>query len=135
MIEFKVGDGGFGKHAIEQVIDYTVDLKNFHEGSHNIKLIPVLVVTNAISIEEQNSQIINHKTVAKSNQYDLAKTLNQYFDHNSESINIEYWEKSIYKQTPTIIEAAQALYKGHNVQEITRSDSGIVNLLLTVSSC
>ena len=41
IIEFKVGDGGYEKHAIEQVIDYTIDLKNFHEGSHDIKLIPV----------------------------------------------------------------------------------------------
>ena len=55
VIEFKVGLGGSEKHAIEQIIDYTVDLKNFHEGSHNISLIPVLVATNAISIEENTS--------------------------------------------------------------------------------
>jgi DUF2075 family protein len=28
IIEFKVGDGGYEKHAIEQVIDYTIDVKN-----------------------------------------------------------------------------------------------------------
>ncbi len=41
------------------------------------------------------------------------------------------WENSTYKPTPTIIEAAQALYKGHNVQEISRSDSGAINLSRT----
>ncbi len=131
IIEFKVGDGGYEKHAIEQVIDYTIDLKNFHEGSHNIRLIPVLVATNATSIVEQDTQIVAHETAAKSNQYDLAETLEHYLNHDSESINIEYWENSIYKPTPTIVEAAQALYKGHNVHEITRSDSGTINLSKT----
>jgi hypothetical protein len=131
IIEFKVGDGGYEKHAIEQVIDYTIDLKNFHEGSHKIKLIPVLVATNATSVTEKNSQIVAHETAAKSNQYDLAETLKQYLNDDGESINIEYWENSIYKPTPTIVEAAQALYKGHNVKEITRSDSGTINLSKT----
>lgn len=131
IIEFKVGDGGYEKHAIEQVIDYTIDLKNFHEGSHDIKLIPVLVATNAASVTDQFNQIIAHKTAAKSNQFDLTETLKQYLKDNSKSIDIEYWENSIYKPTPTIVEAAQALYKGHNVKEITRSDSGTINLSKT----
>lgn len=131
IIEFKVGDGGYEKHAIEQVIDYTIDLKNFHEGSHYINLIPVLVATNAKSIEDQLDQIIHHKTAAKSNQYDLAITLKKFLNLDNDPINIEFWENSIYKPTPTIVEAAQALYKGHNVQEITRSDSGTINLSKT----
>ncbi len=131
IIEFKVGEGGYEKHAIEQVIDYTIDLKNFHEGSHNINLIPVLVATNAASIAEQDKKIIAHKTAAKSNQYDLTETLQRYLKGISKSIDIEYWESSIYKPTPTIVEAAQALYKGHNVKEITRSDSGTINLSKT----
>ena len=131
IIEFKVGDGGYEKHAIEQVIDYTVDLKNFHEGSHDIKLIPVLVATNAASVAEQDNHVLAHKSATKSNRFDLAETLKQYLKDNSKSIDIEYWENSIYKPTPTIVEAAQALYKGHNVKEITRSDSGTINLSKT----
>ncbi len=131
IIEFKVGDGGYEKHAIEQVIDYTIDLKNFHEGSHDIKLIPILVAINALSISEQDDQIFAHKTAAKSNQFDLAETLKKYLKDSSKSIDIEHWENSIYKPTPTIVEAAQALYKGHNVKEITRSDSGTINLSKT----
>lgn len=90
-----------------------------------------MVATNATSFTEQTSQIVAHETAAKSNQYDLAETLKQYLNDDGESINIEYWENSIYKPTPTIVEAAQALYKGHNVQEITRSDSGTINLSKT----
>ena len=131
VIEFKVGDGGYENYAKDQVIDYTVDLKNFHEGSHNTKLIPVLVATNAENCKEPILNVIYHNSVAKSNQYNLAETLKNYIDYNGKQVDIEYWENSIYKPTPTIVEAAQALYKGHNVKEITRSDSGTINLSKT----
>jgi hypothetical protein len=131
IIEFKVGGDSYDKHAIEQVIDYTIDLKNFHEGSHNIRLVPILIATNATNVSEKNSQVLDHITAAKTNQFSLAETLKNYIIKNKESIDIEYWENSIYKPTPTIVEAAQALYKGHNVKEITRSDSGAINLSKT----
>ena len=131
VIEFKVGDGGYEKYAIEQVIDYTIDLKNFHEGSHHTKLIPVLVATNAEDYTESISNVICYNSVAKSNQHNLAVTLIAFINNNEEPIDIEYWGNSIYKPTPTIVEAAQALYKGHNVKEITRSDSGTINLSKT----
>ena len=44
------------------------------------------------------------------------------------------WADSVYKPTPTIVEAAQALYRGHNVSEITRSDSGAENLSKTAKA-
>jgi len=48
-----------------------------------------------------------------------------------QSLDPVEWIESIYKPTPTIIEAAQSLYKGHNVKEISRSDSGAINLAAT----
>jgi len=131
IIEFKVGDGGYEKHAVEQVIDYTIDLKNFHEGSHHIKLIPVLVATNAEEFKEPIENIYSYKSVAKANQFNLKNVINQFINNEEELIDTDYWENSIYKPTPTIVEAAQALYKGHNVKEITRSDAGTINLSKT----
>lgn len=43
------------------------------------------------------------------------------------------WINSEYLPTPTIVEAAQALYHGHNVHDITRSDAGAKNLTLTTA--
>ncbi len=56
-----------------------------------------------------------------------------YSEKNDNKINPYIWENSIYKPTPTIVEAAQALYKGHNVKEISRSDSGAINLSKTAN--
>jgi len=133
VIEFKVGDGGFESYAQAQVLDYTLDLKNFHEGSHNARLIPVLIATNSKSQEFKIDQIIEHNSVAKTNKESLNYTLKAFLKEPKKVIDFDSWEKSIYKPTPTIVEAAQALYKGHNVEDISRSDSGAINLSKTAS--
>lgn len=47
---------------------------------------------------------------------------------NGEIINPENWIAGRYSPTPTIIEAAMALYNGHSVAEISRSDASAKNL-------
>ena len=133
VVEFKVGDDGFESSAQAQVLDYTLDLKHFHEGSHYAKLIPLLVATNAESQEPEISQIIELNEVAKTNKENLKTTLDFFLNENDCSFDYNTWENSIYKPTPTIVEAAQALYKGHNVEEISRSDAGAINLSKTAS--
>ncbi len=49
-------------------------------------------------------------------------------------IPLEDWINSKYKPIPTIIEAAQALYQGHKIEEISRSDSGAMNLSKTANA-
>ncbi len=131
IIEFKVSDKNFENHAKTQVIDYTLDLKNFHEGSHFARLIPVLVVSNTVVQDNDISKITEYKDVLKANKNNLKDGLNLFVDKSLHTIDFKSWESSIYKPTPTIVEAAQALYKGHNVKEISRSDSGALNLTKT----
>jgi len=135
LIEFKVGDLKYEKHALDQVLDYSLDLKNFHQGSHNKKLVPVLVATNAHSYQntiERYQDLLYRPLLA--NQDNLYDVLSFCFGESGITpIDPKIWFESTYKPTPTIIEAAQALYKGHNVQEISRSDSGAINLSRTAN--
>lgn len=133
VVEFKVGDGGYNKHAIEQVIDYSIDLKNFHEGSHHLNMVPVLVATKGAVVQVPKERVLSFETAAKANAANLREVLTSYFNSEDMEIDVPYWENSIYKPTPTIVEAAQALYKGHNVKEITRSDAGAINLTQTTA--
>ena len=133
IIEFKVGNKEHEKYAIEQVIDYSFDLKNFHEGSHNRKILPILISTKANPIK--NTLDLLQNNVYKPllcNENDFLNTIQSTFIiKDGNNIEPKQWCDSIYKPTPTIVEAAQALYKGHNVQEISRSDSGAINLSKT----
>ncbi|TBV28419.1 hypothetical protein DMZ43_05100 [Meridianimaribacter sp. CL38] len=128
VLEFKVGDNSFGKNAELQVIDYCLDLKNFHEGSHFAKLVPLLVATNAYNSEFNLDEVLNHNQVVKCNQIGIRNAINLIAKSSNEVIDVSEWENSIYKPTPTIVEVAQALYKGHKVEEISRHDSGNINL-------
>ncbi len=47
VIEFKVGESAFDRAAVDQVWDYALDLKNFHEASHAVSILPILIVTEA----------------------------------------------------------------------------------------
>lgn len=134
VLEFKVGDNEYHKHCIEQVVDYCLDLQNFHEGSHQEKLIPILVATNAEA--KSNVLVANDKLYEplKANKQNLGDVLKLSIAHsNGKKVDAQTWESSIYKPTPTIIEAAQALYKGHNVKEISRHDAGAINLSKTTA--
>lgn len=137
VLEFKIASNTYDKHATNQAFDYGLDLNNFHEGSHDKIIIPILVADKAPNIKNTyNLSFDNlHETIF-ANSTNLSDVINAALLHfnETETIDIEYWEKSIYKPTPTIIEAATALYKKHNVDEISRSDSGAENLSVT-SEC
>ncbi|MHA8055433.1 DUF2075 domain-containing protein [Aquirufa nivalisilvae] len=132
VLEFKIGDSVYQKHAIEQTIDYCLDLQNFHQGSHHEKIVPILIATKAPNI--QNKWEVNNQLFDPifTNQFNLTENINQtLLLSNGTKINANLWENSTYKPTPTIIEASQALYRGHSVSEISRSDSGAINLTKT----
>jgi hypothetical protein len=137
VLEFKIGSNAYDKYATNQAFDYGLDLNNFHEGSHHKIIIPILVADKAPSLENiYNPSFDNLHETIYANSSNLSDVINAALLHFEETdkIDIEYWENSIYKPTPTIIEAATALYKKHNVNEISRSDSGAENLSVT-SEC
>ena len=126
LLEFKIGSEQYDKHAIDQVIDYALDLRNFHEGSHYANLIPILIAEKAPIFENNFQTIQNLDHAILLNAHNLHEFFKPY-DSNS-LMDVAAWEQSSYKPTPTIIEAAQALYQNHDVVEITRSDAGAKNL-------
>ena len=132
IIEFKVGEEKFEKQDIDQVHDYALDLKNFHLGSHELPVVPILLATDAPSTTTQQRITWGEHDVAvpmMSNAGDLSALL-QGFSVFGE-IDVSEWRESGYRPTPTIIEAAQALYEGHDVSEISRSDADAINLQAT----
>ncbi len=48
-LEFKVGESKILENDIDQVLDYALDLKNFHKFSQDHVIVPILVVTNYCS--------------------------------------------------------------------------------------
>lgn len=123
VIEFKVGEDLFRRAAIEQVWDYALDLKNFHETSHNARIAPVLVATAATSrpvrlqFSPRDDDVLNPVLVAPAQ---IAYALREILGIPvATPTDPAHWQEGRYYPTPTIIEAARALYAGHSVQEIS----------------
>lgn len=134
VLEFKIGEKEFPSHAIDQVWDYALDLKNFHEKSHDSYIAPILIATHSKASTAIISTTHSDKllTPIKCNEELLNQVIVDVlrFSDGTEINPIE-WEKGRYQPTPTIIEAAMALYSGHSVQDISRSDASAINLSQT----
>jgi len=113
VLEFKVGEHAFSSQDVDQVVDYGLDLHNFHEGSHHAYIAPVLICTEA----DRKSQLIPDTRpsdrlfeVSRTNSDGLKATIERILNLvEAPEIRIEQWEVSGYKPTPTIIEATLAL--------------------------
>ncbi|MBD3666805.1 MAG: DUF2075 domain-containing protein [Kangiella sp.] len=136
-LEFKIGENNYPNAALVQSLDYAIDLKNFHEESHERAIVPILVATEAADLDPViNAYPDRVFQPIKSNQKNFVSHIKLISTEivETKSIMPLEWLGSNYKPTPTIIEAAQALYKGHSVKEISRSDSGAINLGATSDS-
>ncbi|HVW73059.1 MAG TPA: DUF2075 domain-containing protein [Rhizomicrobium sp.] len=136
VLEFKVGAEAFTAAAIAQVTDYALDLKNFHAGSHDRIIIPVVVADQARPRAVQLN--LWPDDVAEpifSNGADLGVFLQETVGRFGPQPPLDpmVWLGSGYKPTPTIIEAAQALYREHQVEEIINSAAGKKNLTVTTT--
>ena len=138
IMEFKVGESTFTTAALDQVWDYALDFKYFHDASHPICIVPILVATEAAP------QPINVLLTAHND--GLTQPIKAASQQISDVISLalanlvgprivgSVWERGRYLPTPTIIEAARALYAGHSVENISRTDAGATNLTITSKS-
>lgn len=138
-LEFKVGQKDALQTDVEQVMDYALDLKNFHRFSHDRTIVPILIPTK-------------HKTSSSSFQpsvYDdsifnplitgsdgLQSIIDEVLKHANAQTpgTIKDWVISPYTPTPTIIEAARSLYENHSVEDITRHEADKVTTDATIAA-
>lgn len=135
VLEFKVGESTFPSSALDQVWDYALDLKNFHETSRDKRIVPVLVATEAPMAYVEFREGARQDGVFEPLRVG-ARQLSDVLDQGRAQASVrviaaEPWEHGRYNPTPTIVEAAKALYSKHRVQEITRSDAGATNIQRT----
>lgn len=135
VLEFKVGEKEFNQAAVDQVWDYALDLKNFHETSHKHLIAPILVATESkksFSVIEETPHNDNLLYPIKTNSDNLNDIIQQILAYtDGEDINAANWSNGRYSPTPTIIEAAMSMYSEHGVQDIYRSDAAATNLTET----
>ena len=139
-LEFKVGEKDMLQADIEQVLDYALDLKNFHLLSQDRTIVPILIPTNykSTSSDLQSSvyddSIYNPLVTGASGLQILIRKIlaNEELKGAQAPLGSE-WIISPYSPTPTIIEAARRLYENHSVEDITRHEADKVSTDATIA--
>ncbi len=136
LIEFKVGAHRFERSDYYQVWDYALDLKNFHETSHDLPIYPILVATEApsppaASFSCHPDGVYEPIFCSRHNLQEVLMFISLAVGAKAPAMSWTEWFRGGYKPTPTIVEAARALYARHSVHEIARSDAGAQNLART----
>jgi hypothetical protein len=129
VIEMKVGAMGFLRADELQADDYAKDLRDFHEASRNVIVVPVLCSTEA-----KIADCPSGNTVHRANAASLGQLLIELDERHPETHGVDAvaWEKSRYFPTPNILETARDVYAGHGVREISHSAAD--NLVGTVDA-
>ena len=125
-LEFKVNAKEYLRQDIEQVWDYALDLKNFHEASHELTIVPILIATNAKNSSETQKFCIYEDSVFEPvlcNANGIGNIIRQIKSQYATDRDLKYWKDSRYKPTPTIVQAASSLYLNHSVEDITRTEA------------
>ena len=132
ILEYKTGRQTSNQSARNQVWDYALDLKNFHADSKDRTLAPIVVVPCALDEDchltpKSSGDKVYEPLFTNTRQLGTAiqniLVLDQATVRHSQSDDI--WANSGYEPTPTIIEAAIALYEKHSVADITKSGGDI----------
>ena len=137
-LEFKVGQKDALQADVEQVMDYALDLKNFHRFSHDKVIVPILIPTKHKSSTKEfkpsvyEDQIYNPLICGEEHLKALISGILDHADATGAS-TIDNWIISPYTPTPTIIEAARALYQNHSVEDITRHEADKVSTDRTIN--
>ena len=136
-IEFKTEEKKYNRQLYRQAEDYALDLRDFHDQSRGRFIVPVAVALKAEPTEHVDGGTSDDwvRPVVFANGSDLSDKIVSAViaERKTEkpAIDAAAWDLSAYHPVPTIIEAAEALYAGHDVREITHSHAGKTNLTKT----
>lgn len=137
-LEFKVGQKDALQSDVEQVMDYALDLKNFHRYSHDRIIAPILIPTNHKSSSSTfrpsvyNDSIFNPLITGADGLQNIIREVLRHA-RATDPGTIKDWIISPYTPTPTIIEAARSLYEHHSVEDITRHEADKVTTDATIA--
>ncbi len=136
-LEFKVGESIIHECDIDQVLDYALDLKNFHKFSEDKLIVPILVATkhckrsSIIQKSVYDDRVVNPLVTGESG---IANLIDEVLKCYPDEVPFgSDWIISPYAPTPTIIEAAKTLYESHSVEDITRHEADKVSTDNTIS--
>ena len=134
VLEFKAGKKTHDAADLDQVTDYALYIKYFHAGSRDAPVVPVLVASGAGPARVGVSWDRGVAGALLSNGGNLGDIIREAAQGTAtDPIDAGEWKRAGYSPTPTIVEAARMLYRGHTVREIRQNDAGAERMAETIA--
>jgi hypothetical protein len=138
VLEFKVGERSIDMSARRQVEDYALDLQDFHAGSGDHPIIPILIATGAKTKPPQwplywhgVSDVFDASALSLR---DLLDDVMERVPSPAGAVDIVGWDAAPYRPVPTIVDAARMLYGRHDIEEIRRARADVGSLTRTTDA-
>ena len=125
VLEYKVGAKAYERPDLEQVWDYALDLKSFHQKSHALWVVPILVATaasersHAFQPSKYDDKVLEPLCC---NDACLRFVIDRLTSQLAQEETPEGWGMSPYNPTPTIVQAATTLYRRKNLANKSIAD-------------
>jgi Uncharacterized conserved protein (DUF2075) len=138
VLEFKVGDRSIDMSARRQVEDYALDLQDFHAGSGNHPIIPILIATGAKTKPPQWPLywrgVANVLDASALSLRDLLHDVTKRVRSPAGAVDIVGWDAAAYRPVPTIVDAARMLYRRNDIDDMRRARADVGSLTRTTDA-
>jgi hypothetical protein len=131
VIEFKIGATRFETADRQQTEFYAQALRDFHEVARTRRIVPILCAELGPKRPINMALFDGVFGLVEVNALTLGEVLRAIFQPVAGMEEPTSWfefDTSAYRPTPTIVEAAQALYAGHQIADIGRGDAADAEL-------
>jgi hypothetical protein len=127
VVEFKIGTNVHSQSFIAQAQDYALCIRDFHRAARGYVIAPIVCAEHATLTTGHVPVITDLVSEAiLTNGTELYEALQAATSASVTRVPLLSWrefDKGGYNPTPTIVEAARAVYAGHSVAEIGRTDA------------
>ena len=132
VVEFKVGAKSYHSQDVAQTEYYALSLRDFHAASQVRTIVPILCAEGASHSDLELSAVLDGvASTLRVNAAGLGAALVTAASVPGAvhaPLSAYEFDRSPYRPTPTIIEAARALYSGHTIADLGRGDAAAMEL-------
>jgi len=121
IIEFKAGSAGESESAVAQVVDYALDLRNYHKASHDLSIHAIVCATEFQGTRDLSGEAplgIASLTLCGLNE--LASVIDKVFTASGGGVTAKEWADSRYAPVPGILDAVGLMFARNDAREINQ---------------
>ena len=119
VIEFKAGSSTESEIAVSQVVDYALDLRNYHKASHDLSIHAIVCATEFLGSRDLSAEApLGIASLSLCGLPNLASVIDQVVSSPGGGLTAKEWADSRYAPIPGILDAVGLMFARNDAREI-----------------